>query len=169
MKTDEEFRALVDLNNNLTSHRDELIEKLAEAQKQNVILRDALEKAKSLPMKYKRMAFNAELQDENAQMYKELAEAQKQIVMLREALDELATLMDEVIAGNYKPDSFTCQPARKALAATDGMKDCILCDAEPVGYFEQTYMGGPVIFSQVNYSKKDRDGILPLYQPRIAK
>jgi len=29
MKTDEEFRALVDLNNNLTSHRDELMEQLA--------------------------------------------------------------------------------------------------------------------------------------------
>lgn len=44
MKTDEEFRALVDLNNNLTNHRDELIENLAESQKQIVILRDALEK-----------------------------------------------------------------------------------------------------------------------------
>jgi len=56
----------------------------------------------------------------------------KQIMELREALDELATLMDDIIAGNYKPDSFTCQPARKALAATDDLKDCILCDAEPV-------------------------------------
>lgn len=42
MKTDDEFRALVDLNNNLTSHRDELMGRLAEAKKQIVELREAL-------------------------------------------------------------------------------------------------------------------------------
>lgn len=36
---------------------------------------------------------------------------------LVDTLSELADLMDEVIQGDYKPDSFTCQPARIALAA----------------------------------------------------
>jgi hypothetical protein len=35
---------------------------------------------------------------------------------LREALAELADLMDDVVAGNYFPDSFTTQPARAALS-----------------------------------------------------
>ena len=34
---------------------------------------------------------------------------------------------------------------------------------EPVGYFDQVYMGGPVIFIQMNYIDKDREGVLPLY------
>jgi hypothetical protein len=44
MKTNEEYRLLVDLNNNLTSHRDELMQQLANATKQNVLLRDALQR-----------------------------------------------------------------------------------------------------------------------------
>lgn len=35
---------------------------------------------------------------------------------LYEALDELVALMEAVISGDYKPDSFTCQPARAILA-----------------------------------------------------
>jgi len=35
---------------------------------------------------------------------------------LREVLLELCDLMDGVINGDYKPDSFTLQPARAALA-----------------------------------------------------
>jgi hypothetical protein len=37
------------------------------------------------------------------------------IARLREALSELADLMDDVVGGNYKPDSFTTQPARLLL------------------------------------------------------
>jgi len=43
-----------------------------------------------------------------------------EVVRLREALDELADLMDDVVAGNYTPDSFTTQPARRALAGKQG-------------------------------------------------
>ena len=39
---------------------------------------------------------------------------------VREALKELADLMDDVVAGAYKPDSFTTQPARIALASSEG-------------------------------------------------
>ena len=38
---------------------------------------------------------------------------------LREALEELAGLMQGVIDGDYKPDSFTLQVANAALAAHD--------------------------------------------------
>ena len=35
---------------------------------------------------------------------------------LLEALMELADLMEDILSGDYKPDSFTCQPARRAIA-----------------------------------------------------
>ena len=38
----------------------------------------------------------------------------------REVLMELADLMDDVVSGDYKPDSFTTQPARALLRRTDG-------------------------------------------------
>jgi hypothetical protein len=34
----------------------------------------------------------------------------------RDVLEELADLMDAVYRGEYKPDSFTTQPARRALS-----------------------------------------------------
>lgn len=38
------------------------------------------------------------------------------IERLREALDELVDLVQDIRAEEYKPDSFTCQPALAALA-----------------------------------------------------
>jgi len=38
---------------------------------------------------------------------------------LRDALSELADLMDDVVEGTYKPDSFTTQPARITLGESD--------------------------------------------------
>jgi hypothetical protein len=35
---------------------------------------------------------------------------------LLSALEELADLMNSVRSGDYKPDSFTCQPARRIIA-----------------------------------------------------
>lgn len=35
---------------------------------------------------------------------------------LSECAQELADLVDEIVAGNYTPDSFTTQPIRRALA-----------------------------------------------------
>jgi hypothetical protein len=39
---------------------------------------------------------------------------------LYEALTELVDLMDGVLEGDYKPDGFTTQPARAALAKSEG-------------------------------------------------
>lgn len=39
---------------------------------------------------------------------------------LYEALDELATLVRDIVDGNYTPDSFTTQPAERALAKARG-------------------------------------------------
>jgi hypothetical protein len=39
---------------------------------------------------------------------------------LYEALEELDGIMEDIIAGEYTPDSFTLQPARAALAKADG-------------------------------------------------
>lgn len=36
------------------------------------------------------------------------------------ALEELARLMDDVLAGEYQPDSFTTQPAMRAIAEALG-------------------------------------------------
>jgi hypothetical protein len=51
---------------------DKLEIKLVDAAAEIKVLRDALEKAKTMPMKYRRMAFNAELQDENRKLREEL-------------------------------------------------------------------------------------------------
>jgi HAMP domain-containing protein len=50
----------------------------------------------------------------------ELGECPDASVGLIEAAEELADLMDDVVRGNYKPDSFTTQPLRKALHAYAG-------------------------------------------------
>lgn len=49
--------------------------------------------------------------------------------------------------------------ARGVIAAYEAK----LNSAEPVGYFDQEYMGGPVLIYQVNYSHKDKEGVFPLY------
>lgn len=60
-----------------------------------------------------------------------LSTAQKRIVLLRAALEDLAMCMQGVIDGEYEPDSFTLQAARKALAETSEYSKFILCYAEP--------------------------------------
>lgn len=39
---------------------------------------------------------------------------------LLEALEELADLFDAMVSGEYRPDSFTTQPARAAIAKAKG-------------------------------------------------
>lgn len=48
-----------------------------------------------------------------------LKTANEQIALLRAALEDLAMCMQGVIDEEYKPDSFTLQAARKALAETE--------------------------------------------------
>lgn len=55
----------------------------------------------------------------------------EQIALLRAALEDLAMCMQGVIDEEYKPDSFTLQAARKALAETSEYSKFILCYAEP--------------------------------------
>ena len=40
-----------------------------------------------------------------------------EVKALADALSELADLMDDIVAGEYTPDTFTTQPAHAALAA----------------------------------------------------
>lgn len=54
---------------------------------QQLATKDAeIERLKTVPMKYRRMAFNAQLQDENAQLCQQLAEAQTQSARRLEGL-----------------------------------------------------------------------------------
>jgi predicted RNase H-like nuclease (RuvC/YqgF family) len=64
--------------------------RIHEAQNQELAeLRAKLAEAKDIPMKYKRMQFNAELQTENESLHAKLAEAQSQVAMLRNLLERI--------------------------------------------------------------------------------
>lgn len=56
--------------------------------------------------------------------YGEQQQANAQLIVaapdLLAALEELADLVDDIVWGNYKPDSFTTQPARAAIAKATG-------------------------------------------------
>jgi hypothetical protein len=54
---------------------------------------------------------------DTADLRKNLAAPQESRSEVLEAAKELADLMDEVVEGNYKPDHFTTQPLRRALAS----------------------------------------------------
>lgn len=77
--------------------------------------RAEIERLKTVPMKYRRMAFNAHLQDENAKLSKQLADEQAKNVGLRELVKHFA-LID--LGRSLLPDDFGLWVlrARKALA-----------------------------------------------------
>ncbi len=89
------------------------------------------DKAKAMPMKYRRMEFNAQLQNENESLRQQLADNQKCEVMLRMALERLVT---ERRAGLASLEGWDA--AREALAATTDLKCVILCHAEPRAWNE---------------------------------
>ena len=73
--------------------------------------RDAeIAKLKSVPMKYRRMAFNAQLQDENDQL-------REQVAILREAL--LTCSVGDFSTGHVICPSFDEKLVEEALAATE--------------------------------------------------
>lgn len=73
--------------------------------------RDAeIAKLKSVPMKYRRMAFNAQLQDENDQL-------REQVAILREAL--LTCSVGDFSTGHVIYPSFDEKLVEEALAATE--------------------------------------------------
>jgi len=71
--------------------------------------RAEIEHLKTVPMKYRRMAFNAQLQDENAKLNQQLAAEQTKIVELREALENHS--------GNYKLSKEECTKINALLDA----------------------------------------------------
>jgi hypothetical protein len=94
---------------------------------------------------------------------KDLAEREAEIATYRDVLHKLACLGNGKAYGN----SFGNDIAREALSTPQSTSYLEQWEkerfGEPVGYFDQEYMGGPVIFTQVNYSEKDREGVFPLY------
>lgn len=50
----------------------------------------------------------------------ELERAKAEATVMREALEELVGLMEGVRERDYEPDTFTCQPARRALSGQAG-------------------------------------------------
>ncbi len=60
-----------------TKNISQLEESLRDMTVERDTLRGELEKAKAIPMKYRRMEFNAQLQNENARLYAELEECSK--------------------------------------------------------------------------------------------
>ena len=77
--------------------------------------RAEIARLKTVPMKYRRMAFNAQLQDENAKLNQQLAAEQAKNVGLRELVEHFA-LID--LGRSLLPDDFGLWVlrARKAIA-----------------------------------------------------
>ncbi len=97
--------------------------------------RDAeIARLKTVPMRYRRMAFNAQLQNEMELMQQQLAAKDallKQNVLLREYLEKLACLGNGTRHGNSVGNAL----AIEALDATDkDLSGYILCDAKPVAW-----------------------------------
>lgn len=59
-------------------------------------LEDAVERLKTVPMKYRRMAFNAQLQDENNELRAQLAAAQEEIELLKGSHERSVNLRDQL-------------------------------------------------------------------------
>lgn len=85
-------------------------------------LEDKIEQLKTVPMKYRRMAFNAQLQNENAELLRQLASAQLDNDQLRAELSALKA--DNATAPQPEPNHNWC-----AGCSPD---NCSGCGAEPV-------------------------------------
>ncbi len=70
-----------------------------------------IERLKTVPMKYRRMAFNAQLQDENESLRQQLAERDAQIVLLRDGLAMAVSIIGH-------PDDYGTKHMQKILATT---------------------------------------------------
>jgi len=98
----------------------------------------------------------------------QLANATKQIAAMRERLLTLVRYAEESNDCQYGTLStrLVLDIAKEALDATADLAGLVVCDAVPVGHFAQEYMGGPVIYVQVNHSNKDDFGVIPLYEAK---
>jgi uncharacterized coiled-coil protein SlyX len=125
-----EFRLIRDLNDNLTSHRDELMQQLAKV----TMERD--EAVAAVQRLAEGMPFDAVVIADGIRrgVKQQLAEREKQNVMLRDVIEQL---LDDMGEGHCVcPAAKTW--AKEALAATADLAGLVVCDAEPVGKYTGT-------------------------------
>ena len=64
----------------------------------------------------------------------------------------------------YDADVERLDPMQFARAIEAKIEAKLREQNEPVGYFHPEYMGGPVLYFPVNYSNKDEEGVVPLWE-----
>ena len=99
----------------MTNHYTDVCEETIKSLRQQLAAKDAeIERLKTVPMKYRRMAFNAQLQNENAQLRQQLAANNP---LLDEAADELDRQKGEIESLRQRPSEWkTNDELRKQLA-----------------------------------------------------
>ena len=121
----------------MTNHYTDVCEETIEFLRQQLAdMTKERDKAKAMPMKYRRMEFNAQLQDENEALRQQLADHIKREVMLRDALETCE--VGDFSTGHVIYPSFDEKLVNEALAATADLSGLVLCDAEPAGYEVET-------------------------------
>ena len=99
----------------MTNHYTDVCEETIKSLRQQLAAKDAeIERLKTVPMKYRRMAFNAQLQNENDQLRQQLAANNP---LLDEAADELDRQKGEIESLRQRPSEWkTNDELRKQLA-----------------------------------------------------
>ena len=103
----------------MTNHYTDVCEETIKSLRQQLAAKDAeIERLKTVPMKYRRMAFNAQLQNENAQLRQQLAEALAACKTKDELHDgKLSDWLDEIESLRQRPSEWkTNDELRKQLA-----------------------------------------------------
>ena len=149
-----------------TTYHDDLIQEGVteiESLRQQLTSCDAeIERLKTVPMRYRRMAFNAQLQDENAQLSQQLADSQKQVTLLREAMQ--GAWKDGYCFVGLEGQTDEQKAFEQALAATADLKDAILCHRVAIGY-RYELKAGEYTFSENRYSdERYVSRMTPLYR-----
>ena len=122
---------------------DELTDALASRDAEIESLRQQLadmtkerDKAKAMPMKYRRMEFNAQLQNENESLRQQLLSSQKREVMLRYAISWCRKITVDLDIHDALDH---------ALSATTDIDGLILCHAELAAIVYRDYGGNGAI------------------------
>ena len=86
--------------------------------------RDAeIARLKAIPVRYRRMAFNAQLQDEVAELGKENDQLREQVAILLQGLEDAATSLETIALRSYGDESYlnTVQQMRGYAASRAGV------------------------------------------------
>ena len=76
--------------------------------------------------------------------------------------EEITLIVRECAKGSaINRDGSTSHRIARAIIAAYEAK---LREQNPVGYFCPEYMGGPVLYYQVQYSSKGDEGVVPLFE-----